>query len=260
MGFVKTAQELKNYYALKDRLFPEAAMMGVMFSAESALTARMLPPPLEQADMPGGLIFIAKYGDTNLGPGYTEAALFVRCKYNGVAGSYCLAMPIDSEPNRLHNGRDIFGFPKKSAKIHFERDETSAIGWVERQGVRVVEIKVEITGELPELPPSGPTYLFKASPRIDLEPGFDGPVLLCSQQTEIEARKVDIGSAEIKFGRSEADPWYEFEGLDPIVAFVIDGSNRMLPGKVLAEVDGDTFLPHYFKMTDFFAGEGVSDG
>lgn len=256
MGFVKSETELKKYYALKVRDFPDAKMLGVMFAADADQTRALLPPPLEQADLPGGLIFIAEYGATNLGPGYREAALFLRCKYRDRAGSYCLSMPIDSEPNRLYNGRDIFGFPKKEAKIHFESDALGARGWVERHGVRFVEIAMTKAGTLDDLPPTGPTYLFKASPRIDLEPGFDGPVLLAEQTTEVRPRSIAIGTADLKFLPSDADPWIELKDASVLMAFQIDSHNRMLPGKVVAEVDGAAFLPHYFKMTDFTCGEG----
>jgi len=258
VGFVKTERELSDYYALKTRDFPHAEMLGVMFAADPEKTAACLPPPLEQADLPGGLIFIAEYGETNLGPGYREAALFLRCKYRGQAGSYCLSMPIDSDPNRLYNGRDIFGFPKKEATIRFERNETRASGSVERRGVRFIEIDIALEQTLPELPPTGPTFLFKASPRIDLEPGFDGPVLLASQQTEINARSIAIGTPNVRFQASEADPWSEFADMTPLVAFAIESSNTMLPGRVLGSVDAEAFLPHYFKMTDFYSGSDAS--
>ena len=250
MNFVKTKEELDRYYSRKVREFPQARMMGVMFGADPDVTRSLLPAPLEQADMPGGLIFIAEYGDTNLGPGYREAALFLRCKYEGVAGSYCLAMPIDSEANRLHNGRDVYGFPKKAANIHFERTENRVHGWVERGGIRFIELSIDLAGTLPELPPTGPTYLFKGMPRADLEPGFDGPVFLVSQQTEVNAKKVEIGTPDLRLKPSELDPWIELEGLQPMVAFCIESSNRMQPGKVLAEVDPEAYLPHYFRMTD----------
>jgi acetoacetate decarboxylase len=255
MGFCKTPEELAAWYANPVREFPQATMAGVMFTADSERTRALLPPPLEQADMPGGLIFVAEYGANNLGAGYREAALFLRCSYNGVPGAYCLSMPIDSPPDRMHNGRDIFGFPKKAARIHFERDDSGAGGWVERNGVRFLELRVETMAALPELPPQGPTYLFKASPRIDLQPGFDGPVLLCEQKTEILPRSIGIGTASLTIRPSAADPWSDLGDVEVLMAFVIDSHNRMLPGRVLAEVDGAAFLPHYFKMTDFGAEE-----
>ncbi len=250
MSFVKTQDQLDRYYENKIRDFPQAKMMGVMFGAAPDVTRRLLPAPLEQAEMPGGLLFIAEYGDTNLGPGYREAALFLRCTYEGVPGSYCLAMPIDSEANRLHNGRDVYGYPKKAASIHYERDGNRVHGWAERGGIRFLELSIDLSDTLPTLPPTGPTYLFKGMPRVDLEPGFDGPVLLVSQQTEVNPTKVETGTPELRLRPSELDPWSELEGLQPMVAFTIESHNRMLPGKVLAEVDPVAYLPHYFRMTD----------
>ncbi len=251
MGFVKSAEELANYFELRVRKFPEVKMMGVMFGLDAGLSRHLLPAPLELPENPGGLIFIAEYGETNLGPGYREAAVFLRCTYGGVEGNYCLAMPIDSEASRLHNGRDIYGFPKKAAHIGCTWGAERVSGWVERDGVRFVEVSVERSASLPELPPSGPTFLFKAMPRADLQPGFDGPVLLVSQQTEVEPKHIDIGAPSITFRASSLDPWKELEALEPMMGFVLESSNRMLPGKVLAEVDGAAYLPHYFRMTDF---------
>jgi acetoacetate decarboxylase len=254
MGFVKTKEELDRYFALGVRRFIGARMLGVMFETPAAVVERLLPPPLEAPAMPGGLIFVAEYPTTNLGPGYREAALFVRCAYKGAPGAYCLAMPIESEESRLHNGRDIFGFPKKMAQIHLEKDGPAVHGWVERHGVRFVDIRATMAGTLPGLPPQGPTYLFKASPRIDLQPGFDGPVLLCSQQTDIEMRSLEIGSAEVSLTPSPHDPWAEIEITSVTAAFFLTSDNTMQPGTVLAEVDGDAYLPYYFKMTDLFVG------
>jgi acetoacetate decarboxylase len=254
MGFVKTGEELDKYFALGVRRFFDARMLGVMFSTRPEVSQKLLPPPLEQADLPGGLIFIAEYPKTNLGPGYREAALFMRCKYQGEAGSYCLSMPIDNEA-RMHNGRDVFGFPKKLADIHLRRAGQEVHGWVERDGIRFVEIHAQLSGRIPELPPMGPTFLFKAMPRIDLTPGFDGPVLLASQRTQIEPQSLEIGSAELTLRPSERDPWAEIRDPEVMTAFFIVSDNTMLPGKVLSEVDPEAYLPHYFKMTDFSFGE-----
>jgi len=163
-------------------------------------------------------------------------------------------MPITNEP-RMHNGRDIFGFPKKMADIHIERNGDSVHGWVERNGVRFVELKVELSGTMDELPPTGPSFLFKGMPRIDLQPGFDGPVFLASQKTDVELRKLEIGMGELTLKPSETDPWAELGDPTLMMAFQITSDNTMQPGKILTEVDPDAFLPHYFNMTDFSAGE-----
>ena len=59
MSFTKTTEELDRYYGLGVRKFSGARMLGVMFQADADVTASLLPPPLENSPMPGGLIFIA---------------------------------------------------------------------------------------------------------------------------------------------------------------------------------------------------------
>ena len=255
MGFTKTEQELAGYYELGARRFVGARMLAVMFTTKEEIVARLLPPPLAPDDMPRGMMFIAEYPETNLGPGYRESALFIGCKYEGEAGNYCLSMPIQSEESRLANGRDIFGFPKKAATIHYKEDGDTVTGWVERGGIRFVEIKAKLMAEMPQLPESGPNFLFKASPRIDLQPGFDGPVLLCRQKTDVVPQAIRVGSAEVTLQASYQDPWAEVELVDVIVAAHLVTDNTMQPGKVLTEVDGESFLPYYFKMTDFISGK-----
>ena len=255
MGFVKTKKEIDDYYSLGVRKFTGAEMLGVLFETRPEIVSRLLPPPLMPADAPTGLIFIAHYPQTNLGPGYKEAALFLNCKYGGEQGSYCLSMPIDSEESRLYNGRDIFGFPKKMAKIHLEKKGDEACGWVVRHGIRFVEIQAKLTDPFPSLPEMGANFLFKASPRIDLTPGFDGPVLLCRHKTNVEMKSLDIGSASLSLTESDADPWAELENPKVTLAFYLVSDNTMLPGSVITEVDPEAYLPYYFKMTDFNTGK-----
>ena len=255
MGFTKSRQELDRYYAITNRQFIGARMLGVMYETRPEIVARLLPPPLEPADAPAVTIFIAQYPETNLGPGYREAAMLLRCRYAGETGSYCLAMPIESEESRLYNGRDIFGFPKKIARIHLENSATEAAGSVERHGTKFVEVKVKLAAPIPQFPPSGPNFLFKANPRIDLKPGFDGPVLLCRQQTDIVMKPMHIGPAEVTLRPSDADPWAEVEVVKVVTGFYMVSDNTMQPGTVLKEVDGGAYLPYYFKITDFFTGK-----
>jgi len=254
MGFVKTKEELDRYFSVGDRKFIGAKMMGVMFKTKPEISKRLLPPPLEIADVPNGMIFIAEYPETNLGPGYNEAALYLRCQFKGEIGSYCLSMPITRE-GRMHNGRNVFGLPKKMAEeIRVTKDGSNAHGWVIRKGKRIVDIGIDLTASIPQLPPLGPSFTFKAMPRIDLTPGFDGPVLLCAQKNDIAMRHCEIGNAAVKMGESVEDTWHEIEIENVIVAFFMDADITMQPGRVVAEVAPEEYIPHYYKMTDFYFG------
>jgi acetoacetate decarboxylase len=254
MGWVKTKEELEAHYALRVREFNGAKMLGIMFLTDPEVVKATLPPPLSPVAQPAGLIFIAEYPETNLGPGYREAALFLRCQYAGEEGTYCLSMPIDSQELRLINGREIYGFPKKMANIELNRSEDRITGSVERMGIKFIEINAHMTGTLPQLPPTGPTFLFKAMPSADLTPGFDGPVFLVRQQTDVEMVSLEIGQAEVELRQSINDPWAEIPIESVLVAFFLESNNRMNPGKVIGEVNPMDYLPYSFKGVDFYTG------
>lgn len=254
MGFVKTQEELDGYFNLSIREFTGAQMLGIMYETEPEIIANVLPPPLQPAAEPWALCFIANYPMTNLGPGYREAALFVRCQYKGEIGNYCLSMPIDNEA-RMHNGRDIYGFPKKLAKIELKRDGNKLEGWVERSGYRFVTVKAEVVTKMDEPPIKvGPSFLFKYSPAANLNREFDGPIYLISQRTEINSKSFEMGSGEITFQDSPYDPWGEIKVKGVIAAYYMVSNNRMQPGEIVGEADSSAFLPYSFLKTDFFGG------
>ncbi|MCJ7809655.1 MAG: acetoacetate decarboxylase family protein, partial [Desulfobulbaceae bacterium] len=211
MGFVKTDKELEKYFELSVRKFPGAEILGIMYETEPEIVARVLPPPLEPAMEPWALCFIAHYPVTNLGPGYNEGAIFVRCRFQEEVGNYCLSMPIDDEA-RMHNGRDIYGFPKKLAKIRLKRDGKKVEGSIERFGHRFVTLRADLMNKMDQLPMKiGPNFLFKYSPSAELGRGFDGPVSLVRQKTEIEMESFEMGSGEVIFQESPHDPWSEIK-------------------------------------------------
>lgn len=252
MGFVRTKEEMDKYYGLAIREFPGARMLGIMYETDAAIIAKLLPPPLEPAAEPWALCYIANFPDTNLGPGYLEGGLFIRCQFKGEVGNYCISMPLDGADDRIFNGRDIYGFPKKAGKIGFTREGDRAEGWIERHGVRFVNVSADLKMKM-DAPPLkvGPSYLFKYMPSADLKPGFDGPVLLVKQRTEIEYQCFEMGTGEITFAESANDPWGEVKCNKVIAAYYFTSVNRMLPGEIVAEADPEAFLPYSFSRTDW---------
>ena len=256
MGFVKSRKDLDLYYSLAIREFPGAQMLGILYETEPEVIARLLPPPLQPAAEPWALCYIAHFPDTNLGPGYREGALFIRCQYQGEVGNYCLSMPLDDE-TRMHNGRNIYGFPKKLAAVSLRREGNQAEGWIERHGIRFVTVRTELAVKLDEPPLKvGPNFLFKFMPAANLEPGFDGPVLLVRQKTELAFEQFEMGPGEITFQQSVHDSWHEVRFKQLVASYYFTSTNRMQPGEVLCEVDPEAFLPHAFARTDWgFVGD-----
>lgn len=251
MGFVKTKEELDYYFNLSTREFTDAQILGILYETEPEIIEKVLPPPLTPTPEPWALSFISHYPVTNLGPGYHESALFVRCQYNGEIGNYCLSMPIDDEA-RMHNGRDIYGFPKKLAHITLKRDGNSVEGRIERLGYTVATIRTELENAMEESPiKPGPNFLYKYLPAVDLSRGFDGKVFLIRQQNELETQSFEMGPGEITFGNSPHDTWREITVKKVISAFYMVNNIYLRPGAVVGEADPEAFLPYSFIMTDF---------
>ena len=252
MGFLKTDQEMEQYYGYAVREFPGAQMLGILYETDPAVIRKLLPPPLEPAAEPWALVYICKFPETNLGPGYREGAIFIRCSFKGEIGNYCLSMPLDGSDDRIFNGREIYGFPKKTGTVHLQREGAAAEGWIERKGVRFVTVKANLQMKLDRPPLKvGPSFLFKFMPSADINRGFDGPVLLVRQRTEIEYQSFEMGPGEISFQRSPHDPWAEIECKKVIATYFFTSTNRMLPGEIVGEADPQVFLPYSFSRTDW---------
>jgi len=148
MGFVKTRDELKATARGKAGLYEvyDAEMLVVMWETRSEIIKRLLPPPLKPIDRPLATAFVAHYPKTNFGPFYCEGSLFVRAQFDGVAGNYCLAMPVTRD-TAMAFGREEFGYPKKMANIKFRRSAHSVRAQVERHGIRFFEVRARLTGK-----------------------------------------------------------------------------------------------------------------
>jgi acetoacetate decarboxylase len=252
MGFVKTQQEIDHYFSLAVRKFPDTDMLGMLYQTDPEAIKRLLPPPLEPAAEPWALIYICHFKDTNLGPGYRESALFIRCQYKGEVGNYCLGMPLDGNDDRIFNGREIYGFPKKTASITLKREGNVAEGWVERRGIRFAHVKAQLMTKMDQPPlKTGPSFLFKFLPKADLTPGFAGKVELVRQRTEIEYKCFEMGSGTVEFQDSPFDPWSEVPCKSVIGCYYFTGDTTMQPGDVVGEADPDAFLPYSFSRTDW---------
>ncbi|MFZ5569275.1 MAG: acetoacetate decarboxylase family protein [Thermodesulfobacteriota bacterium] len=261
MGFVKSFEDIMaNTKATAD--FYDAEMLMVFWETKPEIIAKLIPPPLKPADAPIAMAFVANYPATNFDVTYKESALFIRAEYDGEEGNYCLAMPVTNDI-AMAGGREIFGFPKKMATIHFEKKETAVHGWTERRGIRFMEVRAELNGK-PNDPDAGTlldnetgeegiikgvSYNFKHFPGP--EPGtLDYDPRLVKQETLLKPKIMEIGEAEIIFSHSNYDPWIEVEVVKMIGGIYTVGDNSMLGGKVLAEVGLLEFSPYAFLKWD----------
>jgi acetoacetate decarboxylase len=263
MGFVRSLQEIMANTRPTAEFF-DAEILSVFWETRPEIVARLLPPPLEPAQRPVAMAFVAHYPKTNFDVTYRESALFLRAVHNGEEGYYCLAMPVTNDM-AMAGGREIFGFPKKMAEIGITHDNESMTGWTERRGVRFMEVRARmggrfndkeaqeefITAASPDRDRSarGISFVYKHFPAPE-GGAFDYNPRLVRQETLMRPKKILFGEAEIVFKHSEYDPWAEVEVARMLGAIYTVGDNTMLAGKVVGEIDPIRFAPYAFLKWD----------
>ncbi|MFX1408368.1 MAG: acetoacetate decarboxylase family protein [Promethearchaeota archaeon] len=261
MGFVKTPEELMK---LKRESFNfyDAEFFVVFWETKPEIVKKMLPPPLKPVKHPVVQAFVANYPKTNFGVVYKESALFLFAEYDGIIGSYCLAMPVDNDMAMI-GGREVFGYPKKMSKLFLKRDGDIVEGWVERHGIRYFGAKATLNNKTNAkdalkilldlgLDPNNPgstTYNFKFF-RSPLYEGFDYNPRLIREEITMQAKEFKMGEVEINLKSSEMDPWSDIEIVRILGGLYIKTDSQMQPGEVVAETEKDVFEPYSFMKQD----------
>ena len=110
---------------------------------------RLLPPPLELTDPvnPQFYIYIVNIREPTFAPWYLEGGIGLMAKYKEQEGLYFLNLQL-SGPGALmgaFTGREGSGLPKKLCeRILVERTDTYGHCCIERNGVRLVDVELDI--------------------------------------------------------------------------------------------------------------------
>jgi len=186
--------------------------------------AKLLPPPLTLPDPehPMAYIYIVDIKEPTFAPRYAEGGIGVIAQYEDVVGLYFFNVML-SGPGALmgaYIGRETSGLPKKLCEsIVAKREGDHAHAYIERGGVRLVDVEIEIgsynipdvnmeqekSGEMPEgMLLDGGCLLYRY--RFDAEVGardmqlvfYDSPTRYFSWEP---------ASATVKLASTPDDPW-----------------------------------------------------
>lgn len=139
MGFVKTPEQVARFEeVLATARFVGGEMLGVRFRTDPEAVARVLPPGLEPLDEPTARVVVGRWRSNSVGD-FQGGALYVPARRDGVVADYVLSMFMDQDVPLLF-GRDLYGEPKKIARVGLFRQHDRVSGWIERGGVRLIEI------------------------------------------------------------------------------------------------------------------------
>jgi len=246
--FVKTADEVRKLQAIYAHpQFMATRSLTVLFETKPEAVRALLPPPLEPTPEVVGQAWVGEIGNSNCVGPYLGAALYVRARYDDLVGDYCVAMPMSTDAAVIF-GRELYGEPKKLAKIIFERQGEHVWGSAERYDIRYMSLRGRMDGPGPTGRHQLSTFHFKYLPRPDGS-GFDHPPLLVHITTEVNVQAAERGRGELVLRDSPHDPVADIPVVQTLGAVYAEGV-FYTSGRVLCEVNPEAFLPYAFGKMD----------
>jgi len=250
LRLVKTADEISKIQAVYARCqYLGTRNLTVTFETTPAIVRALLPPPLEPLPEPLGSAWVGDVSNSNTVGPFRGAALYLRARYRDVIGNYCLTMPV-SAPEAVTFGRELYGEPKKLAKIIFEREGEFVWGSAERHDVRYLSLRGRLTGAAATGRQQTSTFFFKFTPRADGS-GFDAPPQLVHVIGDTKIETARRGRGELILRDSPHDPVSDIAVAQVIEAVYTEG-HIYASARVLCEVDSETFLPYAYNKIDAF--------
>jgi acetoacetate decarboxylase len=247
MSFVKTPEEIARIeHALSNPRFVNGEMLSVDFLTEPEFVGSVLPPPLAPADEPRVTAMVGRWQSNCVGDFY-GGAIYVAARHDRLDGDYVLAMYMDGDVPMIY-GRDLFGEPKKLARSGLHRRGDQFSGWLERGGVRLLELRVDLHEDLGAAEGEGVNFNFKARPAAS-GIGLEEDAILTRATFQTSIRSARQGSGSVVLRGTVHDPLDEI----PVVS-VLRGAyvecDLLARCESVATVAAETFLPYHHGRHD----------
>src|SRR6202030_1721479 len=129
-------------------------------------------------------------------------------RHEGKLLTYVAQIFVDTEPPMLA-GREVWGYPKKLARIGFDRDKDMVVGWLERpQGVRLATAIMRPEQPAGPLASNGPTTGLRIIPSARPRENRTALGELVAADTQHTIREAGGGPGAISFP--------DYSALDPV--------------------------------------------
>jgi acetoacetate decarboxylase len=247
MGFVRTAEEVERIRAvLKQPRFVASEMLSVDFLAEPESVRAVLPPGFEMAHEPLVTAMVGRWRSNCVGD-YCGGAIYVQTRYKGIEAPYVLCMFMDSDP-AIMLGRDVFGEPKKRATSNLYRRGNAMHGYVERNGVRLIDIRAVVDKDLGPATLSGANFNIKAQPAADgTSCEDDAVVTLAEFDNSLTVRREGRGA--VKLLSTIHDPVADIRIVTIRGASYVEG-DLVARARTIGRIPKDQFFPYLLGRMD----------
>lgn len=249
VGLVRTASEIAAIEAvLANPRFVAAQTLTVEFLTTEELVRHVLPPTLEPLDEPSVLVTVGRWGSNCVGD-FDGGAIYVGARYGDLVGAYTLAMYMNTDAALLF-GRDLFGEPKKLGRSALERDGSHVHGWVERGGVRLIEVNAELTTDLGPAQVERARFNVKATPSANGAGLEDDPVLTVAD-FKLDLSSVLEGDGGVTLRGTVHDPLDELEIVSVRRATYVEG-DMDTRCRALSRIPAARFVGHAYGRLDYW--------
>jgi acetoacetate decarboxylase len=249
MSFVKSPAEIRRIQAaLAGPRFVNSQMLIVSFLTHEETVARILPPGFEPAAEPRVTAQLGSWQSNCCGD-FNGGAVTIAARYGELEGEYALCMYMDNDQPTLY-GRDLFGEPKKIATASMFARPTGWFGYIERRGVRLVELSVE------DVVDSGPALVTANNFNIKARPAADGvglqeDALVTCAVFENEIRANREGRATVTLRGTRHDPLDELEVVEVLGGRQIE-VDMQARNSVVGVIPAADYEPYFY-------GRGADD-
>ena len=248
MRYVKSPAEVERLRAIyAEPRFLDSRGLSVQFETDPAVIAALLPPPLEPAARPLASVSVSEFAASNCVGPFNGASVTVAARYGDLEGMYCVTMPMTTDAAIIF-GRELYGEPKKQARIHLEQTGDHVTGTVERYGLTYIELHADLTETGEPGQREGSTFHFKYLHRAD-GAGFDFDPVLVHIRSDVIIRRLRRGPGEIILRESVHDPVIDIPVVRVLGAAYTEGEVHTF-GRTIARVDAEAFLPYAFGKID----------
>ncbi|MCD8363246.1 MAG: acetoacetate decarboxylase family protein [Lachnospiraceae bacterium] len=253
-------------------------LLNLCWEIDESVYKHLLPPHYEPV-APVAVAFIGRFGRPRYHHPYNEAAVHIPCQVNGVFGTLCLSMPLCGSDVGEFAGREFYSFPKRDAKVEFQRIGSRVHGEVTRNGITFFKVSATLTGSLNDQ--SAIEYLGPAIREgVDAPVNGDGQCFLLKYDLDADAtenpnksfcdlfQRVRIQRElskqtfhsreygqidELQFEASEDDPWIELKPVRYLGAAFSKLETHMSLTKTVYEYAAEEYkdvLPHCYHAWD----------
>ncbi|HUB98745.1 MAG TPA: acetoacetate decarboxylase family protein [Solirubrobacterales bacterium] len=247
MGFVKTPEEVARIEAtLAAPRFAGAQLLSVEFLSDPAFVAAVLPPPLEAVEQPRMRAMAGRWESNCVGD-FHGGTIYVAARHQGIEGEYQLSQFIDRDVPTIF-GRDLFGEPKKFGASGLRRRGGHFRAWIERDGLRLVELEGEIDRDRGPFTGAGYSFNFKSRPAADGR-GLQEDAILTRMRTEVRASVSLTGSAEMNLRGSVHDPLDQIP-IDSLTRATYLEADLVASCEAVARTPAAVFAPYHHGRND----------